>query len=316
MSGLVALVLAVAVAPDEAIELRWSAPIECPDHASVVARVHRLLAAPVGVRVHAQAEVTANANEGWSLALAIETEHGAHTHVWHAERCEALADATALAIAVAADPVELTRKLVPEPPAVAKPLPAAAPKPRPVKLVAATPQAPPRVAIYARAQAMVGVLVLPRIDVGGAITVGLARRRMRIELTGGVLAPRVADLRESSARVRMLAGTIDARGCWMAGERVALGFCGVVELAIVRAEADRVMKPTPKHAAWVGLGVGPLVQIPFARAWQLHLGADALLAVRRPKFAVKERENDVVRPGAVGVRGFVGVAVGTWRRRT
>lgn len=299
----------------EPIELQWSAPPGCPDADDVRARVEALLATDRHERVRARAEVIARAAGGWSLELAIEAEHGAHTHTWHAERCDVLADATALTIAVAAAPTEIAERLVPEPRAIAT-------TPSPGRAVSA-PRAPPRddiqrttrVQLYARVQACVGSLVLPQLDVGGAIGLGLAHRRLRVELVGGAFGPRVAELRDTGARVRMLAGTIDARGCWMAGDRVALGLCGMFEVAIVRGSGERTATPSVEHDAWLALGVGPLVQIPLAPRWQLHLGADAMFAVRRPRFAVREAPDDVAHTGATGVRGFVGIAIGT-RRRT
>jgi hypothetical protein len=113
----------------------------------------------------------------------------------------------------------------------------------------------------------------------------------------------------------MLAGTITSRGCWMTGRRVSAGVCGIFELAIVRADGHRIEPHHREHDEWLGVGLGPLVQIPLARAWQLHLGADALLAVRRPRFAVRSFPDELAVTGAGGVRAFVGVALGSWGRR-
>ena len=310
LAGSASFVLAAAIAPD-AIALEWRAPAECPTQDDVRARVDRLLASQ-HADVHARADVTPMTDGGWTLVLAIEAPEGLHTHTWRAERCDALADATALAIAVAADPVQLVRRIaIPDAPIASTPRPRVEP-PRAVRTEQRA--ASPRVDAYARAQVVAGVLVLPDVDVGAAIAVGLQREGMRVELVGGVLGPRAQKLRESPASVRMLAGTIDARGCWMAGRRVALGMCGLVEVAIVRGVAFDVPRQIPRHDTWVGLGFGPLLQIPIARRWQIHLGADALVAARRPRFAIVGLPNDVAKTGAAGVRGFVGVAIGSWRR--
>lgn len=310
---LASLVLAAALDP---IELQWHAPPECADAEQVRARIDRMLVADVEGSVRVRGDVTAMSQGGYALVLSIAARDGVHAHSWRAERCDALADATALAVAVALDPVEIARTLVrpvvvPEP---AEPVDIArepAPEPSPQR------RAKPRVRVdgYARVQGTVGVLLLPRIDAGGAIAAGLQRGPLRVELDGGFLAPRDASLRMANATVRMLAGTITARGCWMTGRRVSAGVCGLFELAIVRARGRNVQPSTLVHDAWLGLGLGPLVQIPLAPSWQLHLGADALLAVRRPRFAVAPFEDDVAITGIGGVRAFVGIAAGSWGRR-
>ncbi len=319
LSGLAALVLAAAVAPEQTIELQWTAPAECPDRDDVLVRLDRLVAATTTIHVRARADVTANEDGSWSLVLAIEASDGMHAHTWRAALCESLADATALAIAVAADPIELTRTLVPAPPAVAAPAvmrePPVDSSSEPVAPPPDRPQRSRRVDGYVRAQGMVGVLLLPTIDAGGAIAVGLQHRRLRVELVGGVIAPRHAAFDQSRAGVRLMAGTITLHGCWMTPTRIAVGLCGVGEVAVVRGEGTDVQRRATRHDPWIGVGVGPLVQIPVARRWQLHLGGDALIAVRRPKFAIRDAPEDFVKPGPAGVRGFVGVAFGSWNRR-
>jgi hypothetical protein len=103
--------LGIATAQGEPIDLQWRAPAGCPDGESVKAEVRRLLrggkaAASKPIRV--AATVTASAERGGGFRVRIETPGGEsgvkRGRELHGASCAAVADATALVIALMIDP--------------------------------------------------------------------------------------------------------------------------------------------------------------------------------------------------------------------
>lgn len=106
MASWAALWVWAAVAPaDPGLELRWEAPPGCPSAAEVRARVVRLVGeeAARAARLTAQGTVRAEAGK-WRLELDLSGETGGGQRSLTAGRCEELAEAGALVIAIAVDP--------------------------------------------------------------------------------------------------------------------------------------------------------------------------------------------------------------------
>lgn len=106
MASWAALWVWAAVAPaDPGLELRWEAPPGCPSAAEVRARVVRLVGEEAArtARLTAQGAVRAEAGK-WRLDLVLSGETGGGQRSLTAGRCEELAEAGALVIAIAVDP--------------------------------------------------------------------------------------------------------------------------------------------------------------------------------------------------------------------
>ena len=97
-----------------AVTLRWGAPAGCPDGSYVEAEIARLLAgsdAPART-LDAQADVTRGSNGRWHVRLLTRSggaggEAGSGERSLDAASCKALADASALIVAMAVDPARV-----------------------------------------------------------------------------------------------------------------------------------------------------------------------------------------------------------------
>lgn len=119
-SALLALGIAAFVAPSRAdavpVRLTWSAPSTCPDAPSVSGDLEHLTDGRVHVDDTAQHEVRGTISaQGGRYVLVLEVAAGDlhERRTVEAERCETLARASALMIAVAIAPVAATPRVVP-----------------------------------------------------------------------------------------------------------------------------------------------------------------------------------------------------------
>ncbi|MBL8946378.1 MAG: hypothetical protein JNK45_24645, partial [Myxococcales bacterium] len=120
-----------ATAPDDdsAVALQWEAPAACPDVAALRGELERYVSADAQrgdrpLRVHALVREDAGR---FVLDLELDAEGGIMRQRIVAERCEVLASATALVIAVLLDPAGVVERVEPSPPPVEPPIATAAP---------------------------------------------------------------------------------------------------------------------------------------------------------------------------------------------
>lgn len=299
--------------PDAARGIEWVAPAECPSADEVRRRASTLALAPVdALRGHAQ--VRRRADGGYALELAIDGRRELH----EAGTCETLADLTALVIAVAADPVgaatTIEPRLVDDEALRLDPLGRPAPSssramPLPASSRAAKRRRPwtPVLAVHGVA----GIAQLPGLDAGLDLQLSIERRRFAVQAHAGwlfarrtpipVQAPALAELAAANASLR-------ACGIWSWTRVSALG-CGGIELGAVVGRPRGVVEEQTEAALWVAV-----VASAGMRGWVhprvgLELGADLVLALRRPAFALRDHTDDAVRAGVGGLRGWAGLAV-------
>ncbi len=93
-----------ADASEAQLDLRWTAPVECPSRADELAEVSRILGEAKGTRrqVAAIATVTRDGS-GWHATLSTRTSQGAGDRVLDAASCDAIGHAVALIVALAVD---------------------------------------------------------------------------------------------------------------------------------------------------------------------------------------------------------------------
>lgn len=105
MLGAVSVWAALVGPPEPGLVVQWEAPAGCPDAAAVRARVVRLVgeAAAGAARLTARAAVRAEGGR-WALDLELSGETGTGRRALAAARCDELAGAAALVIAIAVDP--------------------------------------------------------------------------------------------------------------------------------------------------------------------------------------------------------------------
>ena len=91
--------------PEPGLSVQWDAPAGCPDGAAVRARVVRLVGEEAARKARLTARAAVRAEGGrWALELELAGETGAGRRSLSAGRCEELAGAAALVIAIAVDP--------------------------------------------------------------------------------------------------------------------------------------------------------------------------------------------------------------------
>ncbi|MDC0723178.1 hypothetical protein [Nannocystis bainbridge] len=135
----------VAAAPTW-LELRWPELAGCPGRAQVEATALRLTAGGAPQPVTAEARLVADAG-GYTLELRVREVGGEQRRTLHSPRCEALADATAVIVAVAAAPLEVSTRFMQGPAPPPDPLeldlaPPPGPKPSPLPAGPSIPPAP------------------------------------------------------------------------------------------------------------------------------------------------------------------------------
>jgi len=107
LAGALPLLAAQALAqPSEALRLDWSAPAECPNAASVLGRARDLVSPGATPDAKVQAQAVVEKGAVYKLILRMGSG-GART--LESARCEDLAEATALLMALAVDPTAAAR---------------------------------------------------------------------------------------------------------------------------------------------------------------------------------------------------------------
>lgn len=293
---MLALILVLAT-PAPGLQLDWQAPAGCPDQAGVRGRVAAMLAAGAveGSDLAATGRVSA-AGEGWQLELELVRAGGRERRTLGDRDCAALADAAALMIAVAIDPLAavvvpqdrapvVPEVVVPElvpPVAVPEDRPAV-PEDRPVVAVpevrvepveepGATPVVGPkdrpvvarrRLELGLRAGAGVGFTrILPGPNAALELGLGLEGRGWRVELNGG-FAPPVQGTASVQPAIggSFRLGFAELRGCGVPALRrapVAFPLCVGLQVGAMhgRGTGDGLMVPLAARSLWIATRVG------------------------------------------------------------
>jgi hypothetical protein len=324
------------------LALSWSTggAAACPDRQQIIeAIVNSGLGEQLGTGVpsqHAQAllsvevEVTVDGDVWRADMILIDADGRAHRQ-FEARSCDALADATALIIAVTLDPIAVSDSLAGRTAAAHEPAPeptreaTAAPVPEPAPMLEPEPDDEPSTLGVSssdagdgepaewRARVHVGLSLHggggygptagPHGSVGGRV--GLLGDRWRVDVAGRWSTPRREAL--ASATGSFDAWAIEARGCWVpiAGP-VELPLCPGFELGSVRGRGlTPTQNPTTSSFLWLAPSLSQgLAWAPVPRfAIGLELGL--LVPITRGRFAVGGSE--IEQLSVFGVRGLVSV---------
>jgi hypothetical protein len=273
--------LAAALAPaagrsaePERVDLRWSAPPECPGAAAVKAEVDRLLG-PEGARPPRPIEVTASVvhDDVWRVHLETPGQGATRVRELRGASCAALADATALILALMIDPAVASRPAPPAPSAPPPPAPpppptiSAPPPPPPAPVTAPVPAAPappPPVRTSFRLAGWAGADVgsLPGISAGFGFSAAFLYGPQRFEI-GAAYRPPVAGTvalhASTGGDVELITGSIGACRNLVTAP-VEIGPCAAFELGRLHAEGFGVTSPGSGSALWAA---APLVRPRF-----------------------------------------------------
>lgn len=333
--GLAALaaVLALADAPAQAqspgLELRWPTIAGCPTQAEVEATVSRLVAGGAPRPVTAAATLHQRDAPRWTLTLTLRDGDGEQTRVLTSLRCQALADAAAVILAVAAEPLAVATHVTPvaaaQPPAIASvvpapPAPAIAFQPQPepgpfdARPLAPAPAPPPRPAVRPRLGLdLQGAAALgPSGRAGPGLLLGLSLRWPRVRLqarashwfASRVQHPERPDL---GVTLRLTAATLRACPALVRGP-VELELCGGLELGALRAEGDGLQQNRVQRGLWAAGVLAAGARYRALRWLALGLELEGTLAFVRHRYGAEDPgSQDFHVTPVLGVRGLGGL---------
>jgi hypothetical protein len=337
---LVGMVLGSGTAPAEAeaptpvsVALDWQAPAACPDGAHVAATIARLVGRPVETTsqspTRARAVVRAR-GEGFVLELWARHGDAEDRRTIHAPHCAALADATALVLAVALRPLDVVAALSPRAPLAADDsLAVEPPSVPPVVAAAAGVRTDPRSRADhptsepsptpARATALQGALaatigpglgVLPGVAAELRAAAALRGRGWRVEATGMYWFPRVSPS-TSTLAVEVGLGGGGLRGCAeLRRRRLEVPLCAGAELGAMRGRGrGSGVLPRASSSLWAAVHAGPGITWALGSWVALRLSVDAIVALRQPAFdlRVAGERRELFRAPPVGGRAALGI---------
>jgi hypothetical protein len=315
---------AVAQRAGDAIVLAWDAPAECPAQADVLAEVNRLLGGapdPTGrKRLGAKANVERDPKGGFRVHLTTDMAGVSGERDLDAPTCPALADATALVLALTFDPEAVAARRAearkePTPERSAAPVRAAGPPTSPSSRPAAAADSSTgseagrernwHVVIGAEMNGSLGPLPTLAYGLGGRI--GILVRRARFD-AGATYWPdqraTVGD-RDSGGDFRLFAGNAD--GCYAVIVRpVELSPCVGIELGRMSAEGYGVKRPDSGAATWFAPWAGALGALSIASPVRARIDLGIEVPLLRPPFYL-QGVGSVHRASAIAARGGIGI---------
>jgi hypothetical protein len=290
------------------VEVTWTAPAACPSEGYVVGEVGRILDGASGPqkKVHAHADVVCDEGGAWHVTLVTRTEDAPGRRTFSAESCEALADATALILAMTVNP--LITPPPPREPSVEPPSHGSDARSVPP----AKPSGSASLARFALAASLAGTTgVLPSASFGPEISLGWLPGRVRVELRANYAVPqRAASGAPVGADFQLWSAGARVGYAWPIGP-LAVGPSVVADLERMSASGFGGSLTFRQSAVLVGMGGGLLVVWSPLLSFAVRLAAEGEALAPRPSFVVVEpapRSPELVhRPSALAGRATVGV---------
>ena len=293
------------------IALTWIAPPECPAHDEVLLEITPSLrgSSTSGTQVSARAQVTRDDRGGWHADLDVTAGAAHSARTLDADSCNAIAQATALIIALV-----LTRQTPTESIAPARPTPGPAPS-----LLPEVPASRARwqLAMAASAALDVGTLPAPApgLEVAGGTVMTKARARLRLLLGATLLAAQTSSMATAEGSA---GGRFAMLGAWgrvcgaLVGGRFDLGPCFGAEMDRVSAVGTGAAIPVAGARTWGAACASVLGAWTVMRGFTLAIRVDGVLPFARPTFVLQgSGGGDVVvhRPAPIAVRSALGLEV-------
>lgn len=319
---------------DGPTDVRWAGPEGCPPASSVRRGIERRLGRTLATdEVQVDGTVVA-IEEGFSLDLRTTAGELTDTRTLEAARCESLADATALVVALAVDPVAVAEVIqatrsVPideAPPVLVEPSEPATPSEPAASGEPATPSEPadarepePTRGLEGgvlRATAGVGLGATPGVTGALSLAGGLQWRRARLEVLGSYWIPRrTAPLDGATVAVQL--GAAGVRGCGqIRRDRIEAPLCAGVLVGGMRGDGRGVPGSRTALGPWVAIEAAVGLSWWVVPRWALAGGFSAAIPVVQPAFEVGDEEPvRLFEPSPVAGRLWVGVETRLGRRR-
>jgi hypothetical protein len=281
------------------VELSRSAPAGCPSQADVEGDVARRLGRPLvasGAALQASAAIESN-EQGFRLTLTTELQGESGTRVLDAPRCDELASAASVIVALLADPhADATPAPKPTPP---PPQPEPTPKPKEAdehrdeaeEIEVEEPSLPSRpivVHVFARPELLADLGTLPKLGIGPALSVGVRLDRTALELTGSYLPPNdVESGGKILGNVRLWSAALGV--CQQLGNAIAIGPCLRVEYGRTSGKGggDIRKAASGRSGMFAALWLGLRLDYGLLPALLLYAELDAGLPLARTVFTVQ-----------------------------
>jgi hypothetical protein len=294
----------------ELLRLSWDAPSECPSAESVrSAAVRNAPAAAIPL----EADAVVSHRDRWTVTLKTRRPEASGERVLEAASCTALADATALILALALVPPgeeELRApagKPEPQTPTTSAP-PVTEDRPPPSPASPSSSNAkpgPPALAIGGFAAT--DATTLPGVGLGGGGLVAWTPGALRIEALVSTFAGQSQTVDQSTAGARFSMTSLAAGACYTVLKSVIeLAPCGGGSMHWVTAEGFGATANYDASARWAAIDAGLLARAPLTSWLALRARADGLVPLGRPSFEV-ENEGVVHKPPPFGIRAALGV---------
>lgn len=325
-----------------AVHLEWQAPDGCPTAAEIEAGVQHLLGGKPQVSAAGSLDVSASARRDarglWQGE--VETRLGAKLarRSIQAESCRALADATALIVALMLDPEAVAAHRASAAPvataAAASPSSPSSPSTpsagTPPKVVASSPPTAPAgkgaaeprapggsadVSVWLAADSALDLGTLPRAALGAGLALGLGWRRSTLGVGFEDFAKVSTSIGGTSpaagGNFHLLAAWFAACPAVAAGALDA-GGCARFELESMSGTGSGVARPYSNSFRWAAVGGALLGRFHVNRALSIPLELGFIVPLASPRFVLKgvtENAGQVLRPAPVSGRVALGVAL-------
>ncbi len=271
------------------LELRYHAPEGCPDGSYVERRVHLIVHVRDGAelpRVEAEGEVELLPGGRHRLHLVTRVDGVPGERSLDGTSCTALADATALVLAIAFGPGVEIAEPAEEP--CAEPAPPPEPPPPPTSSPSTSPPRDRR-SVGLRVMGLVECELLPGCGGGGALGADFVRRRLALEAEVRFVGEGYRALAAAptvDARFRATYGSLSAclEGAFPAA---ALRACGRARFGYAYGESRGALVDGSSRAPIGALGAGVSARFPGTRRVALEIGAELALSLYRPRFSVE-----------------------------
>ncbi|MCY1059080.1 hypothetical protein [Nannocystis sp. SCPEA4] len=297
-----AVLALVLVADPGWLDLRWPEVAGCPTAAEVAAAIERLT--PAGARrpVVVEAAIAAS-SAGYSLELSVRAGDTVLQRRAQDVGCGPLADATAVIVAVAAEPLEAGEGEARRP-AQDDEIPPGLRRSRPPEV-----RPPPAIGAFVAAVGAVGPprSSAPGLQAGLAVVWPRARLELRFHHTfAGTL--RYANVPGAGAELQLSAAAV--RGCpRRAWGTWSLHLCGGLELGALTAQGVGLARNERSVGMWAAGVFGPGLQWQPRSWFSLGLEVEAVVALTRRSYTAADARALLYRVPPVGMRFGAGVAV-------
>lgn len=314
--------------PPEPTGIEWVAPEDCPDARQFEAHIQALMVRSEVTQIDAKGRIQPTP-DGYSVHLEVQSE----SRALEADDCAQLTVAAALVVAVAYDPVGVSKtvventatateptKRVPPPDRSQPPLvphPASRPtrptrsrqRPEPVGV-----DGPPEHRERPRPAQLQGLLrpkirlgggVLPGLNRGVGLTGGIRGKSWRAELQLGYWFAQTVSIEGGGAKLRL--ADAGFRGCWEpAFAAVSVPLCAGAEMgALIGQGSGDTFDVRTRVEAWVAAAGSVGVRWSLTPRVALSAQLEPLVNLRRPGFHLGQ--DRLFRVDAVGGRGALGI---------